>query len=116
MRTRSPRLLLVVAAAGLTLGLAGCSSGDGQVSAQQARNDAAEQLAAAQRATLVPVASRIDALARQQQGGTGAGELDAYRALARSVEAAHSAGAVHELVDRSGLDLGRSAGDVLAAG
>ena len=113
MRARSTRLLLVTAAAGLILGLAGCSSGDGSVAPQQARNDAAQQLAAAQRATLEPVASRIEVLSRRQPGSD---ELAAYEALARSVAAAPSAGAVQELVDRSGLDLGRSAGDATAAG
>ncbi|MEU2351183.1 hypothetical protein [Modestobacter sp. NPDC049651] len=110
MRTR---LLLVTAVTGLALGLTGCASGGDAASGQEARNAAAQQLAAAQRATLVPVAARIEALGRS---GEETAELDAYRALARSVAAAGSASDVRALVAGSGLALGRSAGDVPAAG
>jgi hypothetical protein len=128
MRTRPAALVLATAAVAVSLGLTGCSSGaDASAAAQQdARNDAAQQLAAAQGAVLVPVAGEVDQLTRQKQRAELAldaarsadvdQQLAAYGALAAAVESAPTAAAVRAAVTQAGLTVDRSAGvdDVLA--
>ena len=128
MRTRPAALVLATAAMAVSLGLTGCSSGAGSSDAaqQDLRNDAVQELAAAQGATLVPVAGEVDLLTRAKQRAVLA--LDAariaavdqqladYDALAAEIEAAPTAAAVHAAVAEAGLEVDRSAGadDVLA--
>jgi len=128
MRTRPAALVLATAAVVVSLGLTGCSSGtDTSAAAQQeARNDAAQQLAAAQGAVLVPVASEVEQLTRARQravlaldAARSAGvdqQLAAYDALAAAIETAPTAAAVRAAVAEAGLEVDRSAGsdDVLA--
>jgi hypothetical protein len=120
MRTRLIRTALATAAVVSTLGLAGCSSdaaGDSApVVPQELRNDAAEELAAARQATLVPVGTRLELLRRAEQRAQLAGDttrvtaveatLAEYRELAASVEAAASADVVRAVVEQADLDLG----------
>jgi hypothetical protein len=112
----------------VSLGLTGCSSGaDTSVAGRQdARNDAIQQLAAAQGAVLVPVAGEVDQLTREKQRAALAldalhsadvdRQLAAYDALAAAVESAPTAAAVRAAVTQAGLRVDRSAGadDVLA--
>ena len=128
MRTRPAALVLATAAMAVSLGLTGCSSGAGSSDAaqQDLRNDAVQELAAAQGATLVPVAGEVDLLTRAKQRAVLA--LDAariaavdqqladYDALAEEIEAAPTAAAVHAAVAQAGLEVGRptSGDDVLA--
>ena len=135
MRARSSRLVLAVTAAALTAGLAGCSSAvtsgatSGADRGQEARNDSTEQLAAARQASLAPVAEQLAALTRERQAEVRAGQaaqttaveqrIAAYEQLQQSIQTAGSPAAVRGLVERSGLDLDRSAdpaADVPAAG
>ena len=120
MSVRLVRTTFAAAALSTAFGLAGCTAGDeaGTATApatQAARNDAAHDLAAAQRATLVPVATQLEVLDREQQRAELAGttastdveqRIAAYRELADSIEAAPSAETVRTLVDRAGLQLG----------
>ncbi|MBB3676309.1 hypothetical protein [Modestobacter versicolor] len=113
MRTTLVRVTLAGTALALSLGLAGCSGGSAAPSAQAQRNDAAQQLAEARQATLVPVAAQLELLQRAEQraelAGTPVADVEAalatYRDLAAAIEAAPTAGAVRTLVDRSGVDL-----------
>ena len=122
MRARLVRTVIATTAVIATLGLAGCTAtDDAAVSTQQVRNDAAQELAAARQATLVPVASRLELLDREKQRAELAGSaaaatdverrIDAYSDLAASIEAAPSAAQVRTLVDRAGLELGPSIDD-----
>lgn len=119
MSARLVRTTLAAAALAASFGLAGCTAGDDGTAAapatQAVRNDAAHDLAAAQRATLVPVAVQLEVLDREQQraelaGATATTDVEqriaAYRELADSIEAAPSAETVRTLVDRAGLQLG----------
>jgi hypothetical protein len=128
MRTRPAALALVTAAVAVSLGLTGCSSGAGtsEAAQQQLRNDAVQELAAAQGATLLPVAGEVDQLTRAKQRAVLAmdvarsaavdQQLAAYDALADAIEAAPTAAAVRAAVAEAGLPVDRSAGadDVLA--
>ncbi|QXG75212.1 hypothetical protein KUM42_15400 [Modestobacter sp. L9-4] len=128
MRTRPAALVLATAAIAVSLGLTGCSSGaDTSAAAQQdARNDAVQQLTAAQGAVLVPVAGEVDQLTRQKQRAELAlnaarsadvdQQLAAYEALASAIKSAPTAAAVWAAVTQAGLTVDRSAGadDVLA--
>ena len=122
MRTRPAALALVTAAVALSLGLTGCSSGvDSSALAQQeVRNDALQELTAAQGAVLVPVASEVDLLTREKQRAVLARDaarstdadqqMAAYEALAAAIEAAPTPAAVHAAVAQAGLVVDRSAG------
>jgi hypothetical protein len=128
MRTRPATLALVTAAIAVSLGLTGCSSGAEStgVAQQELRNDAVQELAAAQGATLLPVAGEVDQLTRARQRAVLAldtarsaavdQQLAAYDALAKAIEAAPTAAAVRAAVAEADLPVGRSAGtdDVLA--
>ena len=128
MRTRPAALVLATAAIAVSLGLTGCSSGAGSsgVAQQELRNDAVQDLAAAQGATLLPVAGEVDQLTRAKQRAVLAmdsarsaavdEQLAAYDALAAAIEAAPTAAAVRAAVAQAGLSVDRSAGadDVLA--
>jgi hypothetical protein len=128
MHTRPAALVLAAAAIAVSLGLTGCSSGaDTSAAAQQdARNDAVQQLAAAQGAVLVPVAGEVDQLTREKQRAELAldaarsadvdQQLAAYDALAAAIENAPTPAAVRAAVTQAGLEVDRSAGadDVLA--
>ena len=128
MRTRPAALVLATAAIAATLGLTGCSSGAGAGDAarQDLRNDAVQELAAAQGATLVPVAGELDQLTRAKQRAELARDtarsaavdqqLAAYDALAEAIEVAPTAAAVRAAVAEAGLPVDRTAGgdDVLA--
>ena len=128
MRTRPAALVLATAAVAVSLGLTGCSSGaDTSAAAQQEmRNDAVQQLAAAQGAVLVPVAGEIDQLTREKQraelvldtarSADVDRQLAAYDALAAAIESAPTPAAVRAAVTQAGLTVDRSAGadDVLA--
>jgi hypothetical protein len=128
MRTRPTALALVTAAVALSLGLTGCSSGadSSAIAQQEVRNDALQELTAAQGAVLVPVASEVDLLTREKQRAVLAldaarstdadQQLAAYEALAAAIEAAPTPAAVHAAVTQAGLVVDRSAGtdDVLA--
>ena len=126
MSARLVRTVLATAVVAGTLGLTACTATDDAgpgtaAAAQQARNDATEELAAARQATLVPVAVRLDLLDREKQRAELAGSpatatdveqrIDAYRELAASIEAAPSAEQVRTLVDQAGLDLGSAIDD-----
>jgi len=122
MRARLVRTVIATTAVIATLGLAGCTAtDDAAVSTQQVRNDAAQELAAARQATLVPVASRLELLDREKQRAELAGSaaaatdverrIDAYSDLAAAIEGAPSAEQVRTLVDRAGLELGPSIDD-----
>jgi len=120
VRTRLLRTVVVAAALAGSLGLAGCSSsGAGSAAPQQARNDAAVALADARQATLAPLATRLELLARAEQRAELAGEsaadvarrIDAYATLAAAIEAAPSAETVRTLVAESQLDLAEGNGD-----
>ena len=128
LSARLVRTVLATAVLAAGLGLTACGSADAPAEAsgtaastQQARNDHAHDLAAAQRATLVPVETRLELLTREQQRAELAGtpatatdvdeRIDAYRDLADSIEAAPSAETVRTLVDRAGLDLGVAVDD-----
>ena len=127
MRTRPAALVLATAAVTISLGLTGCSSGAGSSDAaqQELRNDAAQELAAVQGATLLPVAGELDQLTRAKQRAelamdaarsAAVGEqLAAYDALAEAIEAAPTAAAVRAAVAEAGLEVARPAGgdDVL---
>ena len=127
MRTRPAALVLATAAVAVSLGLTGCSSGAGSsaLAQQGVRNDAAQELAAAQGATLVPVAAQVDQLTREKQRAVLAldtarsadvdQQIAAYSALAVAIEAAPTPAAVHAAVAQAGLEVDRSAGsdDVL---
>jgi hypothetical protein len=120
MRTRPAALVLATAAA-VSLGLTGCSSGaDPSAAAQQdVRNDAVQQLAAAQGAVLVPVAGEVDRLARAEQravlavdavrSGDVAQQIAAYDALATAIKAAPTVDAVRAAVAQAGLPIDREA-------
>ena len=128
MRTRPAALVLATAAVAVSLGLTGCSSGaDTSAAAQQdVRNDAVQQLAAAQGAVLVPVAGEVDQLTREKHRAVLAldaarsaavdQQLAAYDALAAQVEAAPTVAAVRAAVADAGLEVARPSGgdDVLA--
>ena len=128
MRTRPAALVLATAAVAVSLGLTGCSSGAGTSAAaqQDVRNDAVQQLAAAQGAVLVPVAGEVDQLTREKQRAVLAldaarsaavdRQLAAYDALAAQVEAAPTVAAVRAAVADAGLEVARPSGgdDVLA--
>ncbi|MCZ2830449.1 hypothetical protein O2W14_16550 [Modestobacter sp. VKM Ac-2986] len=128
MRTRPAALVLATAAAALSLGLTGCSSGDAAeaAAAQEGRNDAVQELSAAQGATLLPVVTEVEQLTRARQravlalDAAGTADVDqriaAYDALADAIEDAPTAAAVRAAVADAGLELDRSAGtdDVLA--
>lgn len=116
MPARLARTALAAAVLAGTLGLSACGSSGTDVSpaaAQQARNDHAHDLAAAQRATLVPVATRLELLEREKQRALLAGaavtdveqRIGAHRDLAESIAAAPSAETVRVLVDEAGLEL-----------
>ena len=127
MRTRPAALVLATAAVAISLGVTGCSSGAGSSDAaqQELRNDAAQELAAVQGATLLPVAGELDQLTRAKQRAelamdaarsAAVGEqLAAYDALAQAIEAAPTAAAVRAAVAEAGLEVARPAGgdDVL---
>jgi hypothetical protein len=127
MRTRPAALVLAAVAVGVSLGLTGCSSGEGPgtVAQQEVRNDAVQELAAAQGATLGPVATQVDLLTRARQRATLAldaarsadvdRQLASYDALATAIEAAPTADAVRAAVARAGLEVdgGGASGDVL---
>ena len=127
MRTRPAALVLATAAVAISLGLTGCSSGAGSSDAaqQELRNDAAQELAAVQGATLLPVAGELDQLTRAKQRAelamdaarsAAVGEqLAAYDALTEAIEAAPTAAAVRAAVAEAGLEVARPAGgdDVL---
>jgi hypothetical protein len=112
----------------VSLGLTGCSSGADTSAAgrQDARNDAIQQLAAAQGAVLMPVAGEVDQLTREKQRAALAldavhsadvdQQLAAYEALAAAIESAPTPAAVRAAVTQAGLTVDRSAGvdDVLA--
>ena len=128
MRTRPAALVLATAAVAVSLGLTGGSSGAGTSAAaqQDVRNDAVQQLAAAQGAVLVPVAGEVDQLTREKQRAVLAldaarsaavdQQLAAYDALAAQVEAAPTVAAVRAAVADAGLEVARPSGgdDVLA--
>jgi hypothetical protein len=115
MRARLVRITLATSAAALTLGLAGCGA-DGPTAGtgQGARNHAAEELAAARQATLVPVATELELLDRAELRARLAGDpvqaaavdeqLTAYRDLAAAIEAAPTADSVSTAVAASGLE------------
>ncbi|WP_299954094.1 hypothetical protein [uncultured Modestobacter sp.] len=118
MAARLVRTAVAAAVLAGTLGLSACGSTDADAEAspaatQLARNDHAHDLAAAQRATLVPVATRLELLEREKQrallAGAAAADVDqriaVHRDLAASIEAAPSAETVRVLVDESGLEL-----------
>ena len=128
MSARLVRTVLVTAVLAGSLGLTACGSSDAPADAsataaatQQARNAEAHDLAAAQRATLVPVETRLELLNREQQRAELAGtpasatdvdeRIDAYSDLAASIEVAPSAEMVRALVGQAGLDLGVSLDD-----
>jgi hypothetical protein len=123
MRTR-PAALVLAAAAAVSLGLTGCSSGaDPSAAAQQdVRNDAVQQLAAAQGAVLVPVAGEVDRLTRAQQravlavdagrSADVAQQIAAYDALAGAIKAAPTVDAVRAAVAQAGLPIDREATSV----
>ncbi|MFQ1000460.1 hypothetical protein [Modestobacter sp. SSW1-42] len=127
MRTRPAALALVTAAVAVSLGLTGCSSGDASAAAtaQDVRNDAVQELAAAQGATLLPVSSEVEQLTRAKQRAVLAMDavrsadvdqrIAAYDALATAIEAAPTAAAVRAAVADAGLEVDRGAGsdDVL---
>ena len=127
MRTRPAAFVLATAAA-LTLGLTGCTAGAASpdVAPQALRNDAAQELAAAQGAVLVPVSGEVDQLTRARQravlardvvrSAAAEQQLAAYDALTAAVEAAATPAAVRAAVAQSGLEVDRPAGgdDVLA--
>jgi hypothetical protein len=116
MRARLVRITLATSAAALTLGLAGCGGADGPTggTGQGARNHAAEELAAARQATLVPVATELELLDRAELRARLAGDpvqaaavdeqLTAYRDLAAAIEAAPTADSVSTAVAASGLE------------
>ena len=128
MRTRPAALVLATAAVAVSLGLTGCSSGAASSAAaqQELRNDAVQDLAAAQGAVLVPVAGEVDQLTRARQRAVLAmdearradadQQLAAYDALATAIAAARTPEAVHAAVVRAGLEVDRGNGtdDVLA--
>ena len=128
MRTRPAVLALATAAVAVSLGLTGCSSGaaSAAATAQDVRNDVVQELSAAQGATLLPVATEVEQLARAKQRAELAmdaarsadvdQQIAAYDALAAAIEAAPTAAAVRAAVTDAGLELDRSAGtdDVLA--
>ena len=128
MRTRPAALVLATAAVAVSLGLTGCSSGAASSAAaqQELRNDAVQELAAAQGAVLVPVAGEVDQLTRARQRAVLAldearradadQQLAAYDALATAIATAPTPAAVHAAVVEAGLEVDRSAGsdDVLA--
>jgi hypothetical protein len=128
MRTRPAALVLVTAALAVSLGLTGCSSGADSAAAdrQDARNDAVQELSAAQGAALVPVATQVDLLTREEQRAVLAldaarradvdQQLAAYEALATEIEGAPTAAAVHAAVAQAGLEADRGTGsdEVLA--
>ena len=120
MHSRLFRTAVATAALAGALGLAGCSSsGGGSVAPQQLRNDAAVALDDAQQATLAPLATRLELLARAEQRADLAGEptdvvrqqIAAYSARAAAIEAAPSAETVRTLVADSPLDLAEGNGD-----
>jgi len=127
MRTRPAALVLATAAIAVSLGLTGCSSGNASAAAaeQELRNDAVQELSAAQGATLVPVASEVDRLTRAKQravlamdvarSADIAQQIAALGALAAAIEAAPTAAAVRDAVAEAGLQQDRStgSGDVL---
>jgi hypothetical protein len=127
MRTR-PAALVLAAAIAVSLGLTGCSSGAGagEVAQQELRNDAVQELAAAQGATLLPLAGEVDQLTRAKQRAELAldtarsaavdQQLAAYDALVEAIEAAPTAAAVRAAVAEADLPVDRTAGgdDVLA--
>jgi hypothetical protein len=127
MRTR-PAALILVAAFAVSLGLTGCSSGaDASTASQQdVRNDAVQQLAAAQGAVLMPVSGEVEQLTREKRRAALAldavrsadvdRQLAAYDALAAAIESAPTPAAVRAAVTQAGLTVDRSAGvdDVLA--
>jgi hypothetical protein len=127
MRTRPAALVLVTAAAALSLGLTGCSSGDAAeaAAAQEGRNDAVQELSAVQGATLVPVAGELDQLKRAEQRAVLAmdaartadvsAQIAAYDALVAAIETAPTAAAVRAAVAEAGLQTDRTTGsdDVL---
>jgi hypothetical protein len=119
MPSRLVRITLATTAAALTLGLAGCSDGASAVDAadaQQVRNQAVEELAAARQATLIPVATQIDLLQRAEfraRLAEDAGQAKAlgeqvaeYTSLATAIRSASTPEAVHSLIEQTGLDLG----------
>ena len=128
MRTRPAALVLATAAVAVSLGLTGCSSGAASSAAaqQELRNDAVQELAAAQGAVLVPVAGEVDQLTRARQRAVLAldearradadQQLAAYDALATAIATAPTPAAVHAAVVEAGLEVDRNAGsdDVLA--
>jgi hypothetical protein len=121
MRARLVRTVLATAAVALSLGLAGCSSGESAAAAQDRRNDAVAELSAARQATLVPVATRVELLDRAERRAQLAGnpvraaevdeQLTAYRDLATAIEAAPTADAVGTAVAAAGLSLGAYAAE-----
>ncbi|GAB4081748.1 hypothetical protein GCU67_12925 [Modestobacter muralis] len=127
MRTRPAALVLATAAVAVSLGLTGCSSGEAAAAAaaQEQRNDAVQELSAAQGATLVPVAAEIDQLSRAEQravlamdtarSADVAEQIAAYEALAAAIDAAPTAAAVRAAVAKAGLEVDRTTGseDVL---
>lgn len=126
MSGRLVRTALAAAVVTASFGLAGCTAGgaaetSAAAATQDARNDAAVELASARQATLVPVANQLELLGREKQrallaGSTAAAtdveqRIAAYRGLADSIEAAPSAETVRTLVDRAGLELGPAIDD-----
>jgi hypothetical protein len=119
MPSRLVRITLATTAAALTLGLAGCSNGASvgdAADAQEARNQAVEELAAARHTTLIPVATQIELLQRAEfraRLAEDAGQAKAlgeqvaeYTSLATAIRSASTPEAVHSLVEQAGLDLG----------
>ncbi|WP_222195975.1 hypothetical protein [Modestobacter italicus] len=124
MAARLVRTALAAAVLTGTFGLSACGATDADAGAsaaetQLARNDHAHDLAAAQRATLVPVATRLELLEREKQRALLAGaavtdveqRIGVHRDLAASIESAPSAEVVRVLVDESGLELGPALDD-----
>jgi hypothetical protein len=119
MRSRLARTALATAALAVTLGVAGCAtgatSGSASVAPQELRNDAAQSLADARQATLVPVGTQLELLDRAALRARLAGDSDAaaevsgqiaaYTSLATAIEAAPTADSVRTLVDQAQLDL-----------
>ncbi|MGY1839018.1 MULTISPECIES: hypothetical protein [unclassified Modestobacter] len=115
MRTSSLRTALVLATAVAGLALTGCSSAGAPVDEQSTLNRAAADLAAAQRAALTPLATRVGLLTRAQRRAVLAGDdataravrqqLSAYGDLAAAVDGAADPAGVHAAVDQAGLPL-----------